>query len=332
MVLFYKDMMGGYALRIRFGYVANAMNLSDCSPSKTVTATNLQKIENQEDRILKLRKIAKENINNTLRILAYNKALNIKLYRLTSKLVPLATHPLAGGWDYVSDLSEEFGRLGEYINENDFRASSHPDHFTLLNSPKEEVYHAALKDLDYHNKLFEAMGLGKSSKMVLHIGGLYKDKDISIARFVDNFGKLDDSIRARIILENDDKVYNAEDVLNICSILSVPMVLDVHHDRCNPSPNDIADYIEDIFNTWRGQGIPPKIHLSSPKGEKDFRSHADFIEKADFLSFLYKSKEVNMDYDIMIEAKQKDRALLRLMEDIKGTEGISFVNEAEIEF
>jgi len=319
-------------MRVRLGYVAIAMDLLECSPSKAITATNLVKLEDPEARIIKLRNIATVNLENTLRILKYNVGNQIKLYRLTSKLVPLATHPISNGWDYVGDLKDSFKAIGDFVKENGLRISAHPDHFTLLNSPKEDVYLASLKDLEYHEKVYEAMGLDNTAKLVLHTGGLYKDKVMSVQRFTDNYQKLPDSLKSRITLENDDKVYTAEDVLSICQKLNIPMVLDVHHDRCNKSSNDIKYYIKDIFDTWKGTGLPPKIHISSPAGDKDMRHHADFIEKQDFLEFLYKTREVGMDFDVMIEAKQKDRALNRLLDDLKGASGIEVINGGELEY
>lgn len=317
-------------MRIRFGYVAMALELQDCSPSKAVTATNLAKIEDEEARIIKLRKTASENLENTLRILKYNLAHDIKVYRLTSKLIPLATHPMAEDWDYMDDLKAEFKAVGDFIKENDLRISSHPDHFTLLNSPREDVHNASIKDLDYHENMYLAMGLDNKAKLVMHTGGYYKDKDQSIERLINNFKELRQGLKDRIILENDDKIYNAEDVLGICKLLKVPMVLDVHHERCNKSSRDIGEYIEEIFNTWEGAGLPPKIHLSSPREGKDMRHHADYIEKEDLLEFLYKAREVGRDFDIMIEAKQKSLALHKLMEDIKDVKGIQVINGAEI--
>jgi UV DNA damage endonuclease len=317
-------------MRIRFGYVAMAINLKDSTPSKTVTATNLEKIEDKEARIIKLKSISKENLNNTLRILKHNVGYGIKVYRFTSKLIPLSTHPIAAGWDYVNDLRDEFKAIGDFVKENALRVSLHPDHFTILNSPKEDVLKAAIKDLIYHENILEAMELDNTAKVVLHIGGLYKNKEASIERFIVNFRKLDSSLRSRIVLENDDKVYTAEDVLGISSELGVPMVLDIHHDRCNRSSNEISHYIGPIFKTWDNDSIPPKIHLSSPKDEKGIRNHADFIEKGDFLEFLYKSKEIGKNYDVMIEAKSKNMAVHKLLEDIKDVPGIQVVSEGEI--
>jgi UV DNA damage endonuclease len=319
-------------MRIRLGYVAIALNVKECSPSRTVTVSNLSRIEDPEARIIKLRGIARENLVNTLRILRYNAASDIKVYRMTSKLIPLATHPAAEGWGYAEDLKEEFEAIGRFINDNDMRVSSHPDHFTLLNSPREDVHIASLKDLYYHERVFDAMGLDRTAKMVLHVGGVYESKELSVRRFMENYEKLDESLRSRIILENDDKIYNAADVLHICTACRLPMVLDVHHDRCNRADMDVGEILGSIFDTWEGQGIPPKVHLSSPKDESHIRSHADYINMEDFLRFLNKAQKIGRDFDIMIEAKQKDLALIRLMEDARSIDGIEVINGGEIRY
>jgi UV DNA damage endonuclease len=95
------------------------------------------------------------------------------------------------------------------------------------------------------------------------------------------------------------------------------MVLDVHHHVCNNNGEILEDLIEDIFNTWNNDILPPKIHFSSPKdGERD-RRHSDYINPHDFISFIEITKSLNRDYDVMIEAKQKDESLYKLVEDLK---------------
>jgi len=319
-------------MRINFGYVAMSTVVKDCSPSKTITVKNLMKIEDNDVRIFKLKSIAKTNIKNTQRLFYHNKAHDIKIYRLTSKLIPLATHPLAEEWNWFQDVKDDLKALGDYAKEHSFRISAHPDHYTLLNSPRDEVLQASLKDLEYHYKIFQGMGLDSSSKLVLHIGGSYKNKTKSIERFLDNYNNLPKHLKEIIILENDDKTYTTRDVLDISEKLSVPMVLDIHHHWCNNNGEDISDLLDRIFSTWCHEAIPPKIHLSSPKNEKDFRSHADNIDVDFFLQFLEKAKKVNHDFDVMIEAKNKDTALFNLMEELKTVKNIRIIDQASIEY
>jgi UV DNA damage endonuclease len=281
-------------------------------------------------KLYRLRKITHKNLENTLRILRYNKAYNIKVYRLTSKLVPLATHPGVAGWDYKRDFKDEFREIGEFIKENNFRVSAHPDHFTLINSPSQKVLEDAIRDLDYHVNVYEAMGLSDSRyKLVIHVGGHYNDKKSSLERFKNNFVSLPERIRSRIIVENDDKSFTAADVLSICEELGIPMVLDVHHHNCVNNGECIEELLPAIFETWNGEYFNPKIHFSSPRSCRDFRSHADTIELKDFTEFLKKAKKAGRDFDVMLETKNKDSALLKLSEELEGVIGIKRINEGE---
>jgi len=313
----------------RLGYVAMTLNLENCSPSGTVTVSAFSKLPD-EARMFRLRRLTRHNLKNTYRILLYNKALDISVYRFTSKLIPLATHPLIEGWDYTGEFAEEFRQIGDFVKENDFRVSAHPDHYTLINSPSGTVFEDSLKDLDYHVKLYEAMGLDDYRyKLVMHVGGLYKNKEASIERFKENFVRLPDRIRKRIILENDDKSYTAADVLEICRELGIPMVMDIHHHKCVNNGESVEDLLPEVFNTWNDEYFKPKIHFSSPKNEKDFRSHADFIDFEEFKGFISAAVKTGRDFDVMLEAKKKDTALLALSEQLETLAGIKKVNRSE---
>lgn len=316
-------------MRIRFGYVAISLTVPDGTPNKTSSVKNMEKIKETADRISRLRRIMLENLETTLRILRYNSAHGIHLYRLTSKIVPLATHPNAAGWDYIADGGSKWLEIGDYIRTNGMRVSAHPDHFTLLNSPRPEVLAASLKDLDYHVRIFEAMGFDAYPSLVMHVGGQYKEKHAALSRFYENFGQLSDPLRLRIVLENDDKVYTVTEVLALCEKLGRPIVLDVHHHRCNNDGENLRNLWPRIVTTWAGE--VPKIHISSPKSEKEYRSHADYINPADIIPFLRMAREMNRDLDIMVEAKQKDKAMFRLVEALASEPGIKRIEQAVIE-
>jgi UV DNA damage endonuclease len=319
---------GGYLI-FRLGFVAMTLGLENCSPSGTVTYATYKALKEESARKVRLSRVTRSNIDNTLRILKYNSALELEVYRLTSKLIPLATHEELRGWEYSSEFKEELKILGEYIKDKGFRVSAHPDHFTVLNPIKQEVLAASIRDLEYHVNLFEAMGLyDYRYKLVLHVGGVYGDKEKAIERFKQNFLKLPDRISKRIILENDDKSFTASDVLKICVELSIPMVLDVHHHKCVNNGEKLEELLPGIYKTWAFEQDPPKVHFSSPKSDKDFRSHADYINYADFIEFLNIAKLFDKDIDIMLEVKMKDLALLELSEKLEQTEGITKLNRS----
>lgn len=316
---------------VRFGYVAIALDIQEGSPNKTITVKTAETIPNHEDRLNRMRRILRENLSNTLRILRYNAARHIYIYRFTSKTVPLATHQIAADWDYIEEFKEEWQEIGQFVKQHKLRVSAHPDHYTLINSPQSDVLAAAYKDLDYHVLVFEAMNLPIEPQLVMHIGGLYKDKDTSISRFIQEFNNLPDRIKLRLMLENDDKSYSAADVLNICQKIQCPMVLDIHHHFCKNDGEELAELWPAITQTWQDK-TPPKIHLSSPKDQKQFRSHADFVNIEDFIPFLKIAKEYDKDFDVMVEAKQKDLAMFKLVEDLSKISGIKKIDHATIEF
>lgn len=76
----------------------------------------------------------------------------------------------------------------------------------------------------------------------------------------------------------------------------------------------------------------PKVHISSPKSEKAFRSHADFVDLQFILPFLKMAKELNQDFDIMVEAKMKDLAMRRLVEEIAAIRGVKRISSSTIEW
>jgi len=317
-------------MKLRLGYVAMTLNLADSSPSGAVTYKTYLSLSDEEARLRRLRKVTNKNLDNTRRILLYNKAMGIPVYRFSSKLVPLATHPDLQGWDYTGDFNELLGEIGRVVKENMFRVSAHPDHFTVINSPLSKVFENSLRDLDYHVRLFEAMGLEDHRyKLVLHVGGVYGNKKDSTERFCENFVKLPDRIRKRLIIENDDRSYNTFEVLEICKRLGVPMVLDVHHHRCLCGEEELGPVLEDIYDTWKGEAFPPKVHFSSPRSARDYRSHADFIDYAEFMDFISITAKCVRDIDVILEAKSKDMALLKLSGELSSTDGIKYLNHGE---
>lgn len=104
-----------------------------------------------------------------------------------------------------------------------------------MNSPKKDVVERAIKDLNYHAKVLDSLGVGESHKIVLHIGGVYNDKKQAINRFIKNYSNLSNEVKQRLIIENDDKLYNINDVLGISNIINIPVVFDNLHNNVNPS-------------------------------------------------------------------------------------------------
>lgn len=322
---------------VRLGYVAMSTEVKNASPSKTMTLTSFRKLGDREAALRKLERIGEENLHNTLRLLRHNRAHQIHLYRFSSKLIPLVGHEDLPDWDPISALTASFEQVGAYAREHGMRVSFHPDHFTVLSTPREDVFQKSVEDLDRHTRMLEAMGLDESARMNIHIGGTYGDKEKAFTRFLMQFAKLEGRIARRITLENDDKTFNAVETLEACEKLAVPMVLDIHHDAVNPSATSAAELWPRIARTWEGVGqiggdaLPPKIHVSSPKSESDPRGHADYVDADMLLKFLTSISGHTERLDVMIEAKMKDGALFKLMHDLTGRPGVSRVDQSSVE-
>lgn len=317
-------------MKVRLGFVANPLSLWDASPAKTMTFKRYSVLP-KEERMDRLKEVTRLNLEHTKRILYLCAAHEIEVYRLSSSLVPLATHPEVE-WDFHTPFKKELKELGELIKKFGIRASFHPNQFTLFTSPKQHVTDNAVKDMVYHYRMLEYMGIEDSSVINIHIGGSYGDKEETLVRFHENLKSLPTDVKEIMTLENDDKTYTVEETLGVCQKEKIPMVLDIHHHEANLSEKPLEDYLEAIFATWEKRDLVPKIHISSPKSEKAFRSHADLVD-AGFVEGFFKSlKTFDQDVDLMIEAKHKDLAMLKLIEDLSTIRGVKRISGGTLEW
>ena len=317
-------------MRIRFGYVSHSMGLWNASPSKTVTYTRFTQLPPSE-RMEKLLAVTAMNLNNTERMLHYNIGHEIELYRLSSSIVPLATHPEVR-WDFVTPFRDKWREIGELVKKHHLRVSFHPNQFTLFTSPREEVTKNAVIDMECHYRMLEAMGVEKESLINIHIGGAYGNKEESLERFRVNLKSLPAPIKEIMTLENDDKTYTTDETLKICQLEGVANIFDYHHHMANPGEASLEQLLPDIFATWEKRNLIPKIHISSPKSPSAFRSHSDYVDMEFLQPLLSILHSLKHDVDFMIEAKMKDLAMLKLVEDISKIRGVKRISGGAVEW
>ena len=306
-------------MKIRLGYVALPVTLN-ITASKTITLTNYKKLGKKKGEE-KREKIFLENLDNLLEILKYNLKNNIHFYRMTTHLVPLLTYK--DSYDNILiKHKDKMLEIANFIKNNNIRVDIHPDQFNVLNSNNPSVVEATINNLNYYNNLMNKLKL--NTNIILHIGSSQDGKKESMNRFVKSFNKLNKSVKSKLAIENDDKVFNIRNVLSLAKKINIPVVLDYHHFLVNRNNEKIEDYITDIFNTWK---TTPKIHFSSPKNKKEKRSHHDYIDSDTFIDFIERIKFCNRDFDIMIEAKKKDEALFRLVRELKYKTNYKFIDE-----
>ncbi|MBU9722046.1 MULTISPECIES: UV DNA damage repair endonuclease UvsE [Bacillaceae] len=313
---------------IRLGYVAMSVELKNSSPSQTMTYNQFEKISDRNMAMKKLERIAESNLKNCLRLLKHNLAHDIYFFRFSSKLIPLATHEELIDWKYMRAIKSDLIALGEFIEKHQMRVDFHPDHFVILNSTKEDILKASLNNLKLFYYLLKGMGLNPEQRCVMHVGGGYKDKETALENFIENWSNIQRQIQQMIMLENDDKTFTLKDTLYICEKLGVPLVFDYHHHLANNDGEDWTSEWDRVVNTWNNTTFPIKMHISSPKSESQFRYHADYVDPQMFLKFLKEIDGSIPQIDCMIEAKQKDHALFRLMRDLEATGAIEKIDGA----
>ncbi|ARK31124.1 UV DNA damage repair endonuclease UvsE [Halalkalibacter krulwichiae] len=307
---------------MRLGYVAMSVLLANASPSQTMTVKQFEQITDKEAGIRKLERIASSNIQNCLRLLKHNKAHDIRFFRLSSRLVPLANHPLTEGWKFERALLPLLREMGEFIHNEKMRVDFHPDHFVVLNSKSKAILQQSLKTLVMHYKLLKGMGISPVHRCVLHVGGKKEGREEGLEQFITNFSLIPVEIQRMLMLENDDVTYPIEDVLYLGEKLHIPVVFDLHHYDVNQQSTELYTLWERVVRTWKDSPLPVKIHLSSPKEGKGDRRHHDFIDSKRFQEFLSIAAGTVDHLDVMIEAKKKDAALLKLIEDFQAIQGI----------
>ncbi|MDP4162374.1 MAG: UV DNA damage repair endonuclease UvsE [Bacillota bacterium] len=316
---------------VRLGYVAMSIELQNCSPSQTMTFAQFKRLNDREAAIRKLERIAASNLENCLRLLKHNAANSIHFFRLSSRLIPLANHEELSDWNYLRPLKDPLKRLGQYIKEHPSRIDFHPDHFVVLNTPQEETLRTSLKTLALHKALLKGMNVDTEHRCVLHVGGGYEDKEKALELFIENWGLVPQSIQRMVMLENDDTTFTLKDTLYLCEKLGIPLVFDYHHHLAHHEDSDWESEWVRVVKTWESSQLPIKMHISSPRSEKEFRAHADYVDVSSFITFLNEIKGTIPEIHCMIEAKQKDGALFRLAEELNEVKGITRIDTSSFE-
>jgi UV DNA damage endonuclease len=266
----------------------------------------------------------------------------IGMYRMTASLAPYATHPdMPRFRGQVEECADELATLGRRARDQGLRLSTHPGQYVVLNSEDARVRDLAVAELELQAELMDAMGLGPEAVVVLHVGGAAGGLDAGLDRFEAGVERLSDRARSRLVVENDDRTFALGHVLALHERTGLRVVWDILHHHCN-DPDGVPDReaLTRALATWP-DGVTPKIHYSSPKTAVEerrtkvgrrverslvlpqLRAHADVIDPIGFEHFL-RETATGLDFDVMLEAKAKDLALLRLREQMtaRGLDGV----------
>lgn len=271
------------------------------------------------DRTFRLKSYSEERLIATVRnnlaclkeILRFNLAHKILFFRITSDLVPFASHPICR-FDWQSYFREEFGEIGQFIKSHGMRVSMHPDQFTLINSPSEQVFENSRRELLYHADVLDLLGLDRSAKIQIHVGGVYGNKRASLERFIARFMRLEERLKRRLVIENDERSYSLADCLLIHRATGIPVVFDLFHHELNNSGETIPEAFSLFTKTWGEEDGPPIVDYSFQEEGERLGKHAERLDPARFRLFLAATEP--WDFDLMLELKDKEQSALRAIE------------------
>lgn len=258
----------------------------------------------------KLIKAVSYNLEVLQEILDYNIQHNFLFFRISSEIIPFASHQICK-FEWENYFKKDLFCIGQFTKENKIRISMHPDQFVILNSPNREVVINGIREINYQTAFLNAMELDNSAKIQIHVGGAYNDKVSSSDRFIKNYNTLlSDETRSRLVIENDDHRFSLKDCLRIHDKTNVPVLLDVFHHECMNDGRSIHDAIRSANNTWKKNrnGVMMMDYSSQ---EPNFRKgkHARTLDEMKFKNFIFST--IDCSYDLMPEIKDKEKSATR---------------------
>ena len=255
-----------------------------------------------------------QNVADLERIIDWNEQNGIKMYRMSSEMFPWATEyefTELKDWNEIQKILQRCGAKATMYKQ---RLSFHPGPFNVLVSPKENVVLNTIKDLEVHGRIMDAMELSKTpyNKINIHCNGVYGDKQSAMDRFSENFDKLSNSVKSRLTIENDDKasMYSVKDLMYIHSKINIPIVFDYHHHSFNTGDMSEENALKLAITTWP-EGITPAVHYSESKALHENNTKLKPQAHSDYINAI--PNTYDMGVDIMVEAKQKDLAILKFI-------------------
>ena len=270
-------------------------------------------------RLQRAGELAVKNSADLLPILKWNAENNIKFFRIGSDIFSFMDHPDLGytleemDSNHSRDITANFAAAGAFAKANGMRLSCHPGPYTCLASPNPKIVEKSITSLRMHSLVADLLGYGEEFAINIHVGGVYEDKATTAKRFVEAYRQLPTLLQRRLTLENDDKasMWSIQELYDmIHKHCGVKLVLDVHHHRFCDGGNTVQASAQLAFSTWTGFSEIPKVHYSESRPDSRPQAHSDYIKEP--IPLLCNHTQ----YDIMIEAKAKDLALIHYKKEV----------------
>lgn len=283
---------------------------------KIAFKTMTRKSFNSMDRNQAIAVLSSRILHNTIvvrQIIAHLSNVGISHYRISSCMFPLITDPsLQLCYNDLPDLDsihKNLAAAGSLSRECNISLSCHPDQFNVLASYNPNVVEKSIHELNHQSHVLDLMGCPQdlSSPMCLHLNRAPDFKQETVqqykSRFLHNLSCCSAGVRARLVLENEDKSFwNAANLYETFGSF-IPLVYDNLHDKCNTSNVDSL-VLADLFKkTWHN--YTPVFHWS--EGINGSRAHCDRA------SHVPNCVLENLDCTWEVELKAKDFAILEIL-------------------
>jgi UV DNA damage endonuclease len=260
-------------------------------------------------------------------VVLYLQQLDIRYYRIASGLLPAAS--VAAGIGQLTACRAELAAVAAQARAAQVRLTAHLDTHIALGSPDDRRAACSLEQIELQAALLEQLGTPAESVLVAHLGGSPHDP-ATFARFACRYQALSARARACLAVEHDTVGFSLGAALRLHQQCGVPVVFDaLHWQLANPERLPFALALGLALATWPAERRP-EVHLSSARSEAHLLprrgggsrvvpprpgQHADFITVADMLRLLHAARSLP-PFDILLEAKAGDLALLRARADV----------------
>lgn len=292
--------------------------------------------------VSKAKDLALKNIADIEPILEWNAQNNIWCYRLSSDMFPHITDPETPPYtiEFAADALRKAGAAARKYSQ---RITMHPGQYNQLATPNPDTLAKTFQDLSVHADILDYMGVPPAEGIIIiHGGGTYGDKPAAIERWVKNFKALPAAVRRRLVIENDEKSYNVQDVLLISQKTGIPVVFDMFHHQCymRLHPDHTQLSYEEAFRlaveTWVGRSTRPVMHISEQYYHSQVGTHSNYINGGLpewLMRAVHNSKRVGWILDLEVEAKMKEQAILRLRKIInkRNPEFVKYLYSVNVE-
>lgn len=249
----------------------------------------------------------KYNLHTLVEILKYNIENNLMFFRISSDIIPFASHSICK-FDWKEYFRSDFIKIGRLIKENKMRISMHPDQFVLINAKNQDIVNNSIKELGYHTDLLDLMRLDTSAKVQIHVGGVYGDREDSKKKFISNYKNLlPEKVKRRLVIENDDHLYNFTDCIEIHWKTDIPILFDTFHHQCFEDNLPLIHALQTAQDTWykNRDGII-MIDYSNQEANERKGKHSNTLDMKQFKEFVLSI--TSLDLDIMLEVKDKEKS------------------------